>query len=48
LMDSTVLRYCFSRRSLRLPNMALRALVSTGDWRVGNAKTGPSSRAGGR
>jgi len=30
LMSSTSLRYCLSRRSLRLPKMALRAVVSTG------------------
>jgi hypothetical protein len=29
-MDSTVLRYSFRRRSLRLPKMALRAFESTG------------------
>jgi hypothetical protein len=36
LMASTVLRYCLRRRSLRLPKMALRAVLSTrGFWEEG-------------
>ena len=44
LMDSTVFRYCFRRRSLRLPKMALRTFANTGAgaWAGNDAKPAPT------
>ena len=48
LTDSTVFRYCLRSRSLRLPKMALRAVLSTGKeaWKVREPARERAAKAG--